>query len=278
MTVGRSARAKDDGPTGGCLARPTRAVETGGWCSGRRRPALSFALGRLLATPPSQKVCCFREACFLQGGGRRTVSAAVTPEAVVSAATVTGRARHSSRLDAEVSSQADVGAAEVTTDMSWRPAGGRMKAVVCGRDRRTGLQNILDFGTAPHTSWLRIKGGSGGYRQVGMRQKLVWHDSQGEQSERGSTLEEQLFMFLNSHDSMLVLLHYILSQPSFGVLFRMHVDTQAEISNSIGVPCSGVRNVYQTTTFWRSHPDFPRVAHMVRRGPWARLLLVPRQP
>lgn len=57
----------------------------------------------------------------------------------------------------------DGGAADETTDISQLPVGARANAVVCGRIRRTGSQNILDFGTAPHTSWL-VQGGCGYWR------------------------------------------------------------------------------------------------------------------
>lgn len=85
----------------------------------------------------------------------------VVPEATGSAVAVTGRAGVSpKRLGAQGSSQADVETAEVATDMPLWSAGGRVNAVVCGRGRRTGSQNILDFGTAPHTSWLFVVGGT----------------------------------------------------------------------------------------------------------------------
>ena len=88
-----------------------------------------------------------------EGGGWYAVAPAVAPEATGSAVTVAGRSLVSpTRLGAEGSPQVDVETAQVTTDMLWGPAGGRMNADVCGRGRRTGSQNILDFGTAPHTS------------------------------------------------------------------------------------------------------------------------------
>lgn len=39
------------------------------------------------------------------------------------------------------------------------------------------------------------------------------------------------------------------------------------------LPCT-----YTKPRLWPTHPDFPRVAYMVRRGPRARLFLILRQP
>lgn len=161
--VGRSARAKDDGPTVGGLARATLVVEVGG-CSDRGRPAVRFVPGHLPTPSPPGTFRCARDRLrFCRSGGWCEVAPSATPwEAVGSAAaTVTGRARLSPRLKAEGSSPAEGDAAEVTTDMSWWPGGARVNAVVCGRGRRTGLQNILDFGTAPHTSCLGAEGAEG---------------------------------------------------------------------------------------------------------------------
>lgn len=179
-----------------------------GECSDRFRVALRFVVGRLPTPALPETSRCFGELLFLRaGGGWCAFAPAVTPETVCSpAVTVTGRARlSSSRLNAEGSSQAEDGeAAEVTTDISWWPAGGRVNAVVCGRGRWTGSQNILDFGTAPHTSWL-CGGGSGDCRIGCSGTRTVQHDVQVV----GVYMRAEEFSFSKGNDLMLTTLQGI---------------------------------------------------------------------
>lgn len=78
----------------------------------------------------------------------------LSPAPAFATATVAGRAWPCLCLEVKAFSSVAGGAAGVPTDISLPPVGAQVNAVVCGRTRRTGLQNILELGTAPHTSWL----------------------------------------------------------------------------------------------------------------------------